>query len=136
MSDEFTKEALALIEEPVIGNLATVGKGAYPHVTPVWIDHDGKNLLFNTARGRLKTADVERDPKVAVSIVDPKDPYRVVAFRGTVEEITTDGADEHIDRLAKKYLGKDTYPFRRPDEVRVTVKVRPDRIVMQPGIAA
>lgn len=136
MSEEFTKEALTLIEEPVIGNLATIGHDGRPHLTPVWIDHDGGDLLFNTARGRLKERDVERDPHVAFSIVDPNDPYRVVAFRGTVTGITTEGADDQIDRLAKKYLGKDSYPFRRPNEVRVTVRVSPDRIVAQPGQAA
>ena len=133
MSDAFTKDALVLIDEPVLGNLATVGPDGYPHLTPVWVDHEGGDLLFNTAEGRVKARDVKREPHVAVSIVDPKDPYRVVAFRGAVTDITSDGADEHIDQLAKKYLGKDSYPFRRPGEVRIKVRVRPERIVAQPG---
>ncbi len=133
MGDQFTEQALALIDEPVVGNVATVGPDGRPHLTPVWVDHDRGDLLFNTAGDRVKARDIKSDPHVAVSIVDPDDPYRVVAFRGTVTEITTEGADDHIDRLSKKYLGKDTFPSRRPGEVRIKVRVRPDRVVAQPG---
>lgn len=128
----FSKAALALIDEPVIGHLATVGPDGTPRVTPLWIDHDGQDVLVNTARGRVKARDMAEGAKVAMSVADPADPYRVVAFRGTVVEVTTEGADDHIDRLAKKYLGADRYPNRREGEVRVTVRIRPDRVVMQP----
>ena len=138
MADEtstrtFTPGAIALIERPVLGSLATVGIDGSPHVTPLWIDHDGGDVLVNTAEGRVKANDVRRNPKVAMSIVAPEDPYLVVAFRGTVIDVTTDGADAHIDWLAKKYLGADTYPNRRPGEVRLKLRIRPDRIVTQPA---
>ena len=132
MSDQLTTSALALIEEPILGNLATVDHAGHPQVTPVWVDHDGDDVLVNTAQGRAKARNVARNPSVGMSIVDPKDPYHVVVFRGTVTEVTTEGADAHIDFLAKKYLGRDHYPFRRPDEVRVKVRIHPERILAQP----
>ena len=135
MTDRLSAGAIELIEEPVLGNLSTVDSHGRPQVTPVWIDHEGHDVVINTAQGRVKARNMEHRPAVAMSIVDPRDPYHVVVFRGTVTEITTDGADEHIDRLAKKYLGKDSYPFRRPNEVRVKVRIRPDRILAQPAAA-
>lgn len=133
MSDHFTKAAVALIERPVLGHLATEGADGHPHVTPLWIDAEGGDLLVNTARGRVKARDIERSPHVAVSVVAPDDPYLVVAFRGTVTEVTTEGADDHIDALAKKYLGVDSYPGRRADETRIKIRIRPDHIVTQPA---
>lgn len=130
---EFSKAALALIDRPVLGNLATVGPDGSPRVTPLWIGHDGNDVVVNTAEGRVKANDMPVGAKVAMSIVAPDDPYLVVAFRGTVAGVTTDGADAHIDSLAKKYLGVDSYPLRRPGEVRLTITIRPDRIVMQPS---
>lgn len=132
MTSQLSKGAIALIERPVLGNLATVGANGHPHVTPVWIDHEGNDVFINTAEGRVKARDIHRDPKVAMSIVAPDDPYLVVAFQGTVTEITTDGADAHIDALAKKYLGVESYPMRREGEVRIKVRIRPDRVVTQP----
>lgn len=122
--------AAALLREPVLANLATVGS---PHVTPVWVDVDGHDVVINTAEGRVKARNLARSAKVAVSVVDPADPYRVVAFQGTVADITTDGADDHIDQLARKYLGVDTYPMRQPGEVRIKVRIRPERVLMQPA---
>ena len=97
----------------------------------MWVDRDGDDVLFNTARGRQKARNLERDPLVAVTVIDPNDQYNVVAFRGTVVDVTTEGADAHIDALAKKYLGVDEYPMRREGEVRITVRVRTDHIAMQ-----
>jgi len=94
----------------------------------VWIDFDGSHIRFNTARGRVKDKNLQRNPKVAISIQDPENPYRYVQVRGRVTEMTEKGADAHIDALAKKYLGKDQYPGRKPGEVRVTVKVMPEKI--------
>ncbi|MDA8279090.1 MAG: PPOX class F420-dependent oxidoreductase [Actinomycetota bacterium] len=124
--------AIALIERPVLAHLATVGSDGSPHLTPLWIDHDGGDLVVNTARGRVKANDLERDGRVALTVVDPDDPYRVIAVRGTVAEVATDGADAHIDALAKKYLGLDSYPMRQPGEVRLKIRIRIDRIVAQP----
>lgn len=128
-----TPAAAALLREPVLANVATVGADGSPHVTPVWVDLDGDEVVINTVRGRVKARNLRPSAKVAVSVVDPADPYRVVAFQGTVADISTDGADEHIDQLARKYLGVDTYPMRQPGEVRIKVRIRPERVLMQPA---
>jgi PPOX class probable F420-dependent enzyme len=109
-------------------HLATVGAGGAPQVTPVWVDLDGTHVRFNTAKGRVKVRNLGRDPRVALSIQDPDNPYRYVQVRGRVVEATERGADAHIDALAKKYLGQDRYPFRRPGEVRVMYKVLPESV--------
>ena len=85
-------------------------------------------MRINTARGRVKDRNLQRNPMVALSILDPDNPYRYVQIRGRVTEMTERGADAHIDQLAKKYLGQDTYPYRRPGEVRVTVLITPERV--------
>ena len=130
MTATLSKKARALVERPVIANVATVDSDGRPQVTPVWIDLDHGDLVFNTARGRIKAVNLEANPHVAVSIVDPDDQYNVVVVRGTVEG-TEEGADAHIDALAKKYLDLDTYPMRRPGEVRVKYRVHADHVVMQ-----
>jgi PPOX class probable F420-dependent enzyme len=132
MSTQLTQAARTLISRPVIANVATVDQEGKPQLTPVWIDIDGDDLVFNTAKGRAKQSNLARNPSVAVSVVDPDDPYNVVIVRGTVEA-TEDGADAHIDALAKKYLDVDTYPMRRPGEVRIIYRVRADHVVMQPA---
>ena len=131
MTDTLSEKAHALIARPVLASLTTLGADGSPQVTPLWIDADGDDLLFNTAQGRVKERHMARDPRVAVSVVDPDDPYNVVALRGTVVDITTDGADDHIDALAKKYLGVESYPMRSEGEVRIKVRVRTDHIAMQ-----
>ena len=118
--DLFTKQAFA--------HLGTLMPDGSPHVTPVWCDYDGSHIRVNSAKGRVKDKNMRRNKKVALSIVDPENPYRHLAVRGVVEEIKEQGADAHIDILAKKYLGKDKYPFRQPGEVRVLYKIRPDKI--------
>jgi PPOX class probable F420-dependent enzyme len=133
MSDKLNEKAEALIARPILATLATLEGDGSPQVTPLWIEADGDDLLVNTARGRVKARNVERDPRVAVTVIDPENAYNVVAVRGTVVEITTDGADEHIDRLAKKYLGVDAYPFHRPEEVRIKIRIRVDHVAMQPS---
>lgn len=125
MTKKLTPEDIAILSEPQIANVATVMADGSPQVTPVWIDTDGEAVLFNTAKGRVKHRNLARNPKVAISVVDREDPYRLVVLRGTAELID-EGADEHIDRLAKKYLGADTYPYRKAEEQRVIVRVIPD----------
>jgi PPOX class probable F420-dependent enzyme len=117
-----------LFDKKSFAHIATIGPDGTPQVTPVWIDYDGTSIRFNTARGRVKTKNLERNPIVALAIQDPENPYRYVQVKGRVTEMTEKGADEHIDALAKKYLGQDRYPYRRPGEVRVTVKVAPEKI--------
>ncbi len=123
MSDtDLTADDLALIDEPHLGFVATVMADGTPQITPVWVDSDGHDLRFNTARGRVKTNNLERDPNVAVLVIDEDDPYRWVSIRGTAELID-DGADEHIDALATKYTGADSFKGRAPGQQRVMVKV-------------
>ena len=117
-----------LFDKKAFAHLATVGADGAPQVTPVWIDYDGSHIRFNTARGRVKTRNLERNPRVALAIQDPENPYRYVQVRGRVAEMTEKDADAHIDALAKKYLGQDRYPYRQPGEVRVMVKVAPEKI--------
>jgi PPOX class probable F420-dependent enzyme len=126
MTKKLSPQDVELLNEPQIANVATVMADGTPQVTPVWVDTDGEHVLFNTAKGRVKHRNLVRNPKVAISVVDKNDPYRLVVLRGTAEFID-EGADEHIDKLAKKYLGADTYPWRKEDEQRVIVKVTPEK---------
>jgi PPOX class probable F420-dependent enzyme len=116
--DLFTKRAFA--------SLSTLMPDGSPQVTPVWCDVEGDLVIFNSAKGRQKDKNVRRDPRVAMAIVDPENPYRYLEIRGKVMEITERGADEHIDKMAKKYLDVDKYPYRQPGEVRVIYKIRPE----------
>jgi PPOX class probable F420-dependent enzyme len=115
--DLFSKQAFA--------HLATLMPDGSPQVTPVWCDFDGAYVRVNSAKGRVKDKNMRRNKKVALSVQDPENPYRYLAIQGEVVEISEEGADAHIDSLAKKYLGKDSYPFRGPGEVRVIYKIRP-----------
>jgi PPOX class probable F420-dependent enzyme len=117
-----------LTTKKAFANLATINADGTPQVTPVWFDWDGSRLRVNTAKGRLKDKNLRRTPSVALSIMDPDNPYRYVQVRGRVAAVTEQGADPHIDSLAKKYLGKDTYPYRKPGEVRVIFSIAPDRV--------
>lgn len=117
-----------LFKKKAFAHLGTIMPDGSPQVTPVWCDFDGAHIRINTAKGRVKDKNMRRNTKVALAIMDPDNPYRYLGVRGVVDEITEQGADAHIDSLAKKYLGQDKYPFRRPGEVRVMYKIRPDRI--------
>jgi PPOX class probable F420-dependent enzyme len=119
---------LDLFKKKAFANLATLMPDGQPQVTPVWVDFDGHHVVINTAQGRQKDKNLQRDGRVALSIMDPDNPYRYLEVRGRVTERTLNGADQHIDAMAKKYLGKDTYPYRKPDEVRVIYKVEPVHI--------
>jgi PPOX class probable F420-dependent enzyme len=116
---------LLQMTKPAFAQLATVNADGTPQVTPVWVDYDGTHVLVNTARGRVKTKNLERNPRVALSISDPENPYRYVGIQGRVVEVTENGGDAHIDKMAKKYLDKDKYPFAKPGEVRVLFEIEP-----------
>ncbi len=131
MADTLSARARELISRPVLASLTTLNPDGSPQITPLWVDLEGDDVVFNTARGRVKARNLERDHRVAVSVIDPGDQYNVVTFRGTVIDVTTEGPDEHIDAMAKKYLGVDTYPNRREGEIRIRVIVRTDHIAMQ-----
>ena len=117
-----------LLQEPAFCHLATLMPDGSPQNTQVWVDTDGEHLLVNTAEGRQKVKNVHRDPRVAVNVVDPDNAWRLAMVRGRVVEVTPEGADRLIDELAKKYLDADSYPFRDPVEVRVTLKISPEKI--------
>jgi PPOX class probable F420-dependent enzyme len=119
--------ARKFLEQPFVGTVTTLRPDGSPHSTIVWVDTDTDEVMFNTASGRAKERFLRNDPRVSLLVVDPEDAYRWVAVNGTVE-LTTEGADEQIDKLAKKYLGKDEYPWRNPSEQRVKVRIRPDRV--------
>ena len=114
-----------LFDKQAFGNLGTLMPDGSPQVTPVWVDYDGKYVIVNTARGRQKDKNLRRDGRVSLAILDPQNPYRYLEIRGRVAEVTEKGAAEHIDKMAKKYLGKDKYPFSQPGEVRVMFKIEP-----------
>ncbi len=115
-----------LFDKKVFASLATVMPSGSPQVTPVWIDYDGENVVFNTATGRQKDKNLQADGRVSLALIDPDNPYRYLEVRGVVVERTTDGADDHINKMAKKYMGVDVYPFRQPGEVRVIYKIKPE----------
>ena len=116
-----------IFEKKAFAHVATVGAGGAPQITPVWVDFDGKHIRFNTARGRVKDKNLQRNPRVALAAQDPDNPYRYVQVRGRAE-LTEQGAESHIDALAKKYIGQNRYPWRRPGEVRVTVTIVPEHV--------
>lgn len=116
-----------LLDKPAFASLATLMPDGSPQVSPVWCDLEGDRVVVNSARGRVKDRNIKRDPRVALSIQDPANPYRYLGLQGRVVEITEKGGDDHIDRMAKKYLGKDKYPFRQPGEVRVLYKIEIER---------
>lgn len=112
-----------LTSKKAFAHLATLMPDGSPQVTPVWCDMAGDVVRVNSAKGRQKDRNVRRDPRVSLCLMDPENPYRYVELRGRVVEITEQGADAHIDSLARKYLGAETYPFRKKDEVRVIYKI-------------
>jgi PPOX class probable F420-dependent enzyme len=116
-----------LLQKAAFASLATLNPDGSPQVTPVWFDYDGKHIIINTARGRVKDRNLTREPRVALTIVDPANPYRYLGIQGRVTEMTENGGDASIDKLAKKYLGKDKYPWKGPNEVRVVVKIAPEK---------
>ena len=132
MTPTLTAKARTLLDRPVIANVATVDAEGRPQITPVWVDVEDGAVVFNTARGRVKDRNLSANPNIAVSVVDPYDAFNVVVVRGTARAVE-EGADAHIDRLAKKYMGLDEYPMRQPGEVRVKYVLDAEAIPMQPA---
>jgi PPOX class probable F420-dependent enzyme len=125
MADPIASQFLDLFQKKAFASLATVMPDGTPQVTPVWVDYDGGRVIVNSARGRRKDKNMKVSASVALAIMDPDNPYRHLQVRGRVSEVTEQGADAHIDRMAKKYLGQDKYPFRQPGEVRVIYRITP-----------
>jgi PPOX class probable F420-dependent enzyme len=134
MPEKIEGRVAELLEGKNFGQVATTREDGSPHVTPVWVDHDGEHIVLNTAEGRDWPANARRSGKVALNVLNAENPYEYVYIQGTVAEDTTDGADEHIDKLARKYMDVDDYPFRKDDETRLIIKIAPDKVVLNsPG---
>jgi PPOX class probable F420-dependent enzyme len=122
-----TEKQKEFVDNPFFGVVTALRPDGSPHSTVVWVDRDDGTVAFNTAYPRAKPRYLERDSRVGLLVLDPNDPYRWLSVTGKAE-LTVEGADEHIDRLAKKYIGKDRYPSHTPEEQRVTVRIHADRI--------
>lgn len=133
MTATIPEEARDLLDRPIVVALVTLMEDTQPQATPVWIDYDGTHVLVNTARGRAKDRNMEARPQVSILSIDPENPYRYLEVRGTVDEITEDGATEHISKLSKKYRGQDDYYANNPEqknkETRVIYKIKPEHVV-------
>jgi PPOX class probable F420-dependent enzyme len=129
MADKIPEQYADLFsdEKKAFGYIATVMADGTPQVTPVWVDYDGKHVIFNTAKGRVKERNLRRNPQVALTVSDPANPYRYIQVRGRAE-LSEEGGDAHIDKLAKKYLGVDLYPNRQAGEVRLIVRITPEAV--------
>lgn len=126
---QLTEKARQRLSDPNFGYLATIMEDGSPQVSPVWVDVVGDQILLNTAKGRVKEQNMRRDPRVAISIADKDNQYDKVDIRGRVVDwVDGDEALSHIDKMAKKYMGEDKYPWHRPGEERVIVKIEPDKI--------
>ncbi len=130
MSQVIPEKYRDLFSKRAFASLATLMPDGQPQVTPVWCDIEGDLVVVNTAKGRQKDKNMRRDPRVALTVIDPENPYRYLEIRGRVVEITENGADAHIDKMAKKYLGADKYPYRQASEVRVIYKIQPEHTSM------
>ena len=126
---QITEPMSKLFRGKNFGYLSTLMKDGSPQVTEIWVDFEDGNIIVNTAEGRLKHKNMSRDPRIAICVVDHNNPYHMVIVRGRVVEQTNEGAEEHIDKLAKKYLCVDKYPteLRSPDEKRIIVRIKPER---------
>jgi len=124
---KLTEQHREFLANPFVGTATTLRSDGSPHNTVVWVDVEGDVVLFNTAEGRAKPKHLRHDPRVALTVVDPQNSHRWISVSGRAE-LTHDGADAQIDKLAKKYIDKDVYPWHNPDEPRVKVRIVPDRI--------
>jgi PPOX class probable F420-dependent enzyme len=130
MAHEIPEKYRDLFSKRAFAHLSTLMPDGSSQVTPVWCDLDGDRVIINSAKGRQKDRNIRRDPRVALAIMDPDNPYRYLELRGRVVEITEQGADAHIDKMAKKYLGVDKYPYRQGNEIRVMYKIQPEHATM------
>jgi PPOX class probable F420-dependent enzyme len=131
-TNKITEPIAKLLEGKNLAFVATLMKDGWPQITPTWVDIKDGKILVNTAEGRLKQKNISRDDRIAISVADQNNPYHMVTVRGRVVEQTNEGADEHVDRLAKKYLGVEKYPQHSPNEKRIIIKIKPERIHYQP----
>jgi PPOX class probable F420-dependent enzyme len=126
-------EARALLEEPNFAHVTTLRSDGTPHAVLVWVDVDGDEIVFNSAEGRVWPGNLRNDPRANILVADRENPYKYVTIRGRLTATEQEGADEHIDALAKKYLGQDTYPFRQPGEQRIKLRIAPEDVKIHGG---
>ena len=131
MPQSIEGRARELLEAPNFAMLGSLRKDGTPQVSPLWVDVDDGQVLVNSAEGRAWPANVRRDPRVTLTVPNQENPYEYVTIRGRVVEDTHEGADAHIDQLAKKYLGVDTYPYRAEGEQRIIFRIEPERVTYQ-----
>ena len=127
-------KVIKLFSEKNLVYIATIMKDGAPQVSPVWANHEDGYILVNTAEGRIKYKNVLRDPRVAVSVVSKDNPLDMITIRGTVKELITDYEYKHADKLTQQYLGREHYPFKRDDEKRVILKIKPDKVFVLPEL--
>ena len=127
-------KVIKLFSEKNLVYIATLMKDGAPQVSPVWANHEDGYILVNTAEGRIKYKNVLRDPRVAVSVVSKDNPLDMITIRGTVKELITDYEYKHADKLTQQYLGREQYPFKRDDEKRVILKIKPDKVFVLPEL--
>lgn len=131
-SQSIPEQARSLFKNKNFAYLSTLMQDGSPQVSPVWADIQGDEILVNTAQGRVKQKNVSRDPRVAISVADSANPYTMVSIQGRVVQQTPEGADQHIDQMAKKYLGLEKYPFAAPDEKRILLRIKPEKVHYMP----
>lgn len=131
-TNQITEPVAKLLEGRNFAFVATLMKDGWPQITPTWVDLENGKILVNTAIGRLKQKNISRDDRIAISVTDQNNPYHMVTVRGKVVEQITEGADKHIDKLARKYLGVDKYPRHSSNEKRIILKIKPERVYYQP----
>ena len=127
MAESIPQSHMDLFQKTAFAFLAVRLENGSIQVNPVWCDHDGTHVVINSGQGRAKDKAMRANPAVTLCISDPDEPYRYLEVRGKVVEITTEGADAHIDAMAKKYMGADKYPYHKPEEVRVIYRIAPER---------
>jgi PPOX class probable F420-dependent enzyme len=128
MADVIPEKFRDLFDKKSFANVATLMPDGRPQVTPMWCEYDGSHVVVNSAKGRVKDRNMRRDPRVSLVLSDPDNPYRHLQVMGRVVEITEEGADAHIDKLAKKYMNVEKYPGRAPGEVRVIYRIQPEQV--------
>lgn len=132
-ADTLTDAAEAMLKEPIVATFVTLNPDGSPHMTPTWIDVDGGDVIVNTTTIRQKVVNVRRDPTVGISLIDPSNPFRVISLSGVVTDMVEDGAEAHLDELTMRYMGLEKHPFEHPGEVRVMLRIRPGRVIIQPS---
>lgn len=128
MAETIPESHVGILTGKNYAHIATLMRDGSPQVTPVWVDYDGRDIIINTAEGRTKVRNLDREPRVALSVIDHENPYRYVQVRGRVRERTQEGAEAHIDALARRYMGVDRYPGHDPAHPRVIYRIEPEHV--------